>query len=148
MNADNRSHVYDRATLLAHHDRSACVDEVESRLEVNVYDSVPLLLCHTQHESVLCYASVVHEDIDRAEVLLYLLHHLLCLCEVSSVSCIGAACHTDRLNLLACSLKACCHIVVEDEVCECDICSFLSELQCYSLTYTTCSTSDECCLSC
>ena len=124
------------------------MDEVERRLKVDVEYCVPLLLSHAEHKSVLSDTSIVDEHIDRTEVLLYLLNHSLSLGKVGGVSSVCFALYSYSLNFLASSFQSCSHVVVEHEVSECDVSSFLSEFHGNGLADTTSSTSDECCLTC
>ena len=64
MNTDDRSHIDDRTTTLAHHDGHTGMDEIEGRLQVDGNHSVPLLLSHAEHQTVLRDTCVVHQNID------------------------------------------------------------------------------------
>ena len=116
------------------------MDEVECRLEVHVQHCIPLLLAHAQHQTVLGDTGVVDQHVDRTEILLYLLNHSLSLSKVGSITCVCLTLHSHRLDFLASSLQSGCHIVVEYEVCKCNVSSFLSKFHGNGLTDTTCST--------
>ena len=85
MHTYHRGHVDDRTAALTHHHGHTGMDEVESRLQVHCNHSIPLLLSHAQHQTILGDTGIVDEDIDRTKILLHSLHHFLCLSEVGSV---------------------------------------------------------------
>ena len=111
------------------------MDKVEGRFQVYIQNCIPLSLTHTKHQTVLSDTCVVNENIDRTEICVNLLNGLLSLLEVSSITSICAACYTKSLNLLASSLQASCHIIIEYEVCECDVSTLRSKFHSDSLTY-------------
>ena len=48
------------------------MDEVESGLEIDVDDSVPLSLGHPEHQTILGDACIVDQDVNPSEVSNYL----------------------------------------------------------------------------
>ena len=88
------------------------MDEVERRLEVDVEHSVPLLLGHAEHESVLGDTGIVDEHIDRTEVLLYLNNKKNSIKKVDSISGISLTLNSNGLNLLATSFQSGSPVVV------------------------------------
>ena len=117
--------------------------EVECTLQVDIDDCIPLGLCHAQHESVLGDACIVDQYVYATEVLAYLLHYVLCFSKVCCVSCIGTACHSHGFYLLACGFQSSSHVVVENQVGECNVGTFRCELQGDSLSDTSCRTCNQ-----
>ena len=70
------------------------------------------------------------------------------LFKIGGVASISAACNAESFNLLACCLKTCCHIVVENEVGECDVSAFRGEFHSDSLSDAAGCSSDEGSLTC
>ena len=73
--------------------------EVESTLEVDSDNAVPLQLGHPHHQAVTCDACVVDQNVDMAEILLNLLHGRVGLGEVSRIGGIAAALHSESGDL-------------------------------------------------
>ena len=117
------------------------MDEVEGALEVHGDDSVPLCLSHAQHQSVLGDTGVVDQNLHRAKVCDNLLHGSLGLRKVSSVAGVALGLHTQRVELTLGLQTAV--LLVDSEVGEGDVSTFLSETQGNSLADTTGSTGDE-----
>ena len=140
-------HIDDRTTSLAEHDWSAGMNEIEGTLEVYIQYSVPLGLCHAQHQTIFGYTSIVYKNVDSAEIFLDLSHYSLSLCKVGSIASIGIALHSQGFYLLAGSLETSCHVVIQYKVCKGDISAFLSKFHCYSLTDTASGTCYQGCLS-
>ena len=119
------------------------MDEIEGTLQVYSNDGIPLLLGHTEHETVLRDSGIIDKDVDRTKLFLDQTDNLFRLCEVGGIACIAlglyAFCSDFRLGSLA--------VLVDDKVGECNICTFFCEPQCDSLADTACSTCDEGCLS-
>ena len=63
-----------------------------------------------------------------------LLYHLVCLLEVSSVASVCTTCYAESLNLLTSCLQAGSHFVVQNKVCECEVCALRGEFHSDSLT--------------
>ena len=124
MNTYYARHVDDGATTLTEHYRSTCVDEVECALQVHVQNGIPLSLAHTEHKAILGDTGIVYENVDGAEVCMYLLYYSLCLGKICSVAGISQTLYAQSLNLLACSLKTCLHVIIENKVGEGDVCAF------------------------
>ena len=140
MNTDDRSHVDDATATLPHHDGNAGMDKVESRLQVDGNDCVPLLFGHAEHQSVLGDAGIVDQNVNTSELLLHGLDHVFGLCKICSIRSIAFGLHSFGGNFLLCFFVYC-------EVGECNVGTFLSKSQRDSLSDTACSTSDECCLT-
>ena len=73
------------------------MNEVECRLEVDIDDSIPLGLAHSEHKTVLGDTRIVHEHVNVTEISHNLIYNFLSLSEISSVGSIS-------LNLVAESL--------------------------------------------
>jgi len=81
---------------------------------------VPLLLGHAEHEAVFGDAGVVDQNVDVAEILLYLLHHFLGGCEISRVRSVSLAFHAISGDLLFCLLA----VLIDHEVGKCYVAAF------------------------
>ena len=143
MNTYNTCHVDNATTTLTHHYWYTSVNEVEGTLKVYCDNSIPLLLCHTKHKTIFRNTSIVNEDINRTEFLFNLLYNLFRLCEVCRITCIPLSFYTKSSNLSLSSFA----ILINNKVCECNVCTLLCKLQCDSLTNTTCSTCNKGCLT-
>ena len=119
------------------------MDEVERALEVDRDDCIPLGLGHSQHESVFGYARIVDKDVYRAELLLDLLNHLFGLCKVGSIAGVSLHFHSLGGNLGLGGLA----VIIDNEVCECDVCTFFSKLERYGLAYAARSSGNQSCLT-
>ena len=137
VNAHHAGHVDNRATSLAHHNGHAGVDEVESRFQVHCNHCIPLLFGHTEHQSVLGDAGIVHQNVNRAKLLLHGFHHLLSLCKVGSVAGVALSLHALGCNLLFGFLVNC-------QVGESHVGSLLGKLQCDSFSDTACRAGYQC----
>ena len=69
-----------------------------------------------------------------------LLNCLLCLLEICCITSISTTGYTKSLNLLTSSFQTGSHIVVEYEVCKCDVSALRGELHSDSLTDAASST--------
>ena len=116
------------------------MDEVESRLQVHCNHRIPLLLSHTQHQAILRDTGIVHQNIDTAKLFLHSLHHLFGLSEVCSIGSVALGLHALGSNFLL-------SLFVHFKVCKRNVCTFLSELQCDSLSDTACSACYQRCLT-
>ena len=96
--AHNRSHADYGTAALAHHDGGDGVDVVERRLEVDGEHSVPLLFGHAEHETVLGDACVVHQDVDPAEIGMYLVYDGFGAGEVGGVGFVGLYLYPEGLD--------------------------------------------------
>ena len=85
MNTNDRRHIDNVSGTLFHHDRSTSMDEVECRFQVYVEHSIPLSFAHTHHQTVFRDTGIVYQDVDTAEVFLYLCHYIMCIFKVSCV---------------------------------------------------------------
>ena len=86
--------------------------EIESRLEIDIDDIIPLLLGHPQEQCVFGNASVIDQNIYLSEVFHDLFHHLVGLFKVGSITGVSATDDPFGFNRLTCLF----HLVVEHEV--------------------------------
>jgi len=112
------------------------MDEVEGRLQVDGNHGVPLLLAHAEHQAVLGDAGVVDQNVDGAELLLHLRHHLLRLLEVSSVRGIALGLHAQGGNLVL-------GLSIHFQIGERDVSAFSGELQGNGLANAACCASNQ-----
>ena len=143
MNTHYGSHIDDGTGTLTHHYGETSVDKVECRLEVDGDHGIPLLLGHTHHQTVLGDTGVVDEDIDTAEIFHHLLHYLVSLLKICCVGSVALAFHTESGNLFLGLLS----ILVDYEICECDICAFSGKLEGNGFTDASGSSCDESCFT-
>ena len=127
------------AAATTHHHGYAGVDEVEGRLEVDADHGVPLGLAHAKHQAVFRDACVVDEDVHAAEVFHYFLDRLVGLVEVGGVRGVAFHAYAKGTDLFFCGST----VFVDDEVGECDVCSFRSETQGDGFTNAACGARDE-----
>ena len=116
------------------------MDKVEGRLEVDADDSVPLCFGHAHHQSVLRDTGIVDQDVNAAEVSVYLLYHFFGLRKVSSVAGVGDTLYALSFDFSLCGFT----IFVDNEVGECDVGTFFSELQGDSLANAAGGTCNQC----
>ena len=124
------------------------MNEIESRLQVNIQNCIPLSLTHTKHQTILCNTCVIYEDINRAKVFINLLNGLLCLLKISSITCISTASYSKSFNFFTGSLQTSCHFVIEYKICKGDISTLRSKFHSDSFTNAACSTCYKGCLTC
>ena len=144
MNTYYGSHIDNASTLLAHHDRSTCVDKVEGRLQVHSDYCIPLRLAHAHHQTIFGDTGIVHQNINRAEIILNLIDHFLRILKIRSVRSVTFHLYTQCSDFFFCILA----VFINYQVCKSDICSFRSKLQCNRLTNTTSGTCHNRGLSC
>ena len=61
------------------------MSEVECRLEVDIDDSIPLGLRHTEHQAVFCDAGVVDQDVNSSELLYHFIYSLFYFFAIRSI---------------------------------------------------------------
>ena len=143
MNTYYRSHVDDASAFLTHHDRSTSMNEVESGFQVNVDNHIPLLFGHTHHQTVTSNTCIVNQNINAAEICMNSLYYFGSIFKARCIRCICFGFYSKRFNFFCCCLS----IFINHQVSECNICSFLSELQSDSLADAACSTCHNGCFS-
>src|ERR1019366_4526727 len=74
--ADDARDVHDAPPAALHHAAARGPDGEKRRAEVGVEDRVPILVLEAQHQVVFRDSRVVHENVDRAELLLDVLDEL------------------------------------------------------------------------
>ena len=118
------------------------MDEVEGALEIDGDDGVPLLLGHAHHETVLGDAGVVDKNVDVAEVFVDFLHDGFRFGEVGGIAGIGAAGDAYGFYFFTRGFETGGHVVVEYEVCECNVSAFAGKLEGEGLADTAGGTGD------
>ena len=65
------------------------MDEVESRFQVHIQDSIPLAFAHTHHQAVFRDTGIVNQNIDTTEVFHDFRHYIMSLFKVGCIRSIS-----------------------------------------------------------
>ncbi len=98
---------------------------------------------HAHHQAVFCYAGVVDEYVDAAEVLDYFFHYFLCLVEIGCIGGIAFAFHAECFDFGFGGFA----VFVNYKVGKSDICTLLCESHGDGTADAACGTGDKGCFS-
>jgi hypothetical protein len=141
--ANNRRHVYYAAPALLCHHRHHGAGEVECRFQVCGDYCIPLLFSHSQNESVLCYAGIVHQYVNASEVGNNIFHNGFGYSKVGCIGSIALALYAKCLNLLYEFLGVAVYLSVR----ECNVCTLLCKFHRNGTADASCRSCNKRCLS-